>query len=107
MSYGAELADPVADVRDVVETFRRYGVLTADWREVLNGAADAFDRLPEDVQTASRLPALIPRLRQLLQSGLKSDDPVLQEVAKHIEDLLHEIRIPGIPRPDDDHWGFD
>jgi len=107
MSYGAELADPVADVRDVVETFRTYGVITADWHEVLSGAAEALDRLPEDVQAASRLPVLIPRLRQLLRSGLRSEDPVLQEVADHIADLLQETRIPGIPRPDDDRWEFD
>jgi hypothetical protein len=107
MRYGAELADPIADIRDVVETFRVYRVITADWYEVLTVAVEALDRLPEDVKAASRLPVLIPRIRQLLQSSLKSDDPVLQEVADHIADLLQEIRIPGIPRPDDDHWEFD
>lgn len=106
MVLGAELADPVVDVRDVLETFRAYRVIAPDWREVLEGAAEALDRLPEDAQIPSRLPSLIIRIRQLLQSGLKVEDPVLQEAADQIAHLLRETRIPGIPHPGDEHWGF-
>jgi hypothetical protein len=45
MEYGPELADPLVDVRDVVESFRTYGVTPSDWRLVLANAAAALDEL--------------------------------------------------------------
>jgi len=106
MSDSAELASPIADVRDVVETYRLYGVLASDWREVLTAAGDALDRLPQPLRSEARIPRLVPRLRQLAAGGLTQGDPVLEEVAAHVHSLLEASRIPGIPRPDDEHWEF-
>src|SRR6266496_1083482 len=70
VSDSAELASPIADVRDVVETYRLYGVLTSDWRDVLTAASDALDRLPQPTRSEARIPGLVPRLRQLAAAGL-------------------------------------
>lgn len=107
MSDSAELASPIADVRDVVETYRLYGVLTSDWRDVLTAASDALDRLPQPTRSEARIPGLVPRLRQLAAAGLRQGDPVLDEVAAHVQSLLQASRVPGIPRPDDEHWEFE
>ncbi len=90
MQYDVELADPLVDVRDVVETFRSCGVTAPNWHGTLADAVAALDRLPQAAQVDARLPHLIPRLRLLLAHG-----------------LLERTRIPGIPRPEDDDWGFD
>jgi hypothetical protein len=90
-----------------VETFRVYSILTTDWRQALSSAIDTLDGLPRDVQAASGASLLISRLRQLLQSGLKQGDPIIDEVADHVATLLQESRIPGIPRPEDERWEFD
>ena len=107
MSYGAELADPIIDIRDVVETFRGYGLLTSDWREALRGAIDTLDGLPDDARSASGATLLVPRLHRLLETGLKQGDPVVDEVADHVATLLDQRRIPGISSPDTDRWEFD
>ena len=43
MQGAAEIADPLVDVRDVVETFRQYGVTLADWHKTLQVAVLALD----------------------------------------------------------------
>ncbi len=107
MSDRAELANPITDVRDVVETFRLYSILTSDWRERLSAAIQTLDQLPEGVRSESRVSVLVPRLRRLVDAGLAQGDPVLDEVATQVQALLHETRIPGIPRPDDENWEFE
>ena len=62
MQYDVELADPLVDVRDVVETFRSCGVTAPNWHGTLADAVAALDRLPQAAQVDARLPHLIPRL---------------------------------------------
>jgi hypothetical protein len=107
MSYGAALADPAADIRDVVETFRIYGVLTSDWREALAKSIRALEELSPDVQSACGVPLLVHRLHVLLEAGLEPLSPVLDAVAEHAASLLAQSQVPGIPRPSDDNWEFD
>lgn len=105
MQVGAEVADPIVDVRDVVETFRRHGLLTPDWRHLLTSAADALEQLPGSARSAD-VDRLIPRVRWLLQHGLAQGDPVLEDVSTVAERMLRQTRVPGIPQPEDEHWGF-
>lgn len=106
MQYEVELADPLVEVRDVVESFRCCGVTPADWYQALNRALATLDELPAEVGVERRLPDLLPRLRILLTGGLGSAPAVVDEVAAQVAAALSQTRIPGIPRPDEENWGF-
>jgi hypothetical protein len=106
MPYDAELADPLVDVRDVVETFRCCGLVPEDWQGTLAEAVVSLNALPREAQVDVRLPRLVARLRQLLTHGLDSEPQIVNEVADQVAAALEQTRIPGIPRPDEDSWEF-
>lgn len=108
MPYDAELADPLVEVRDVVESFRCCGVTPTDWRHSLQEAISALTRLPREAEVESRLPSLLPHLQILLaEEGLDGVPKVVSEVADQVAIVLRQVTIPGIPRPEEDNWGFD
>jgi hypothetical protein len=102
MDYAAALADPLADVRDVVETFRQVGATPRNWDADLAAAVEALDHLPDQAGVSD----LVERLRALLQHGLTSDPRAVEQVANLVSALLRETKVPGIPSPDEDYWGF-
>jgi hypothetical protein len=106
MQYDIALADPLVEVRDVVESFRCCGVTPADWHQVLDRAIATLDRLPQEVGVEQRLPDLLPHLRTLLAMGLGSTPKVLDQVAAQVATALQQAQIPGIPRPDEEDWSF-
>lgn len=106
MQDDIELADPLVDVRDVVESFRCCGITPSDWDQVLSQAIAALDQLPREVGVKGRLPDLLPHLRILLTTGLGSSPRVLDEVAAQVSTALEQAHLPGIPRPDEEDWGF-
>lgn len=106
MQYDTELADPLVEVRDVVESFRCCGVTPTDWRQVLGQAVATLDQLPQEAGVERRLPDLLPHLRTLLTTGLSSAPKVLDEVAAQVATVLQQARVPGIPRPDQEDWSF-
>lgn len=106
MQYEVKLADPLVEVRDVVESFRCCGVTPTDWYQALNRALTTLDELPLEVGIERRLPDLLPHLRILLTGGLGSAPAVVEEVAAQVAAALSQTRIPGIPRPDEDNWSF-
>jgi hypothetical protein len=103
MDYSVDLADPLADIRDVVETFRTSGVTPQDWHGKLMAALVALDRLPGEPE----LGVIPAQLRVLLQYGLDDAPRLVDQVAQTVADILAEMRVPGIPRPEDEEWGFD
>jgi hypothetical protein len=106
MQYDAELADPLVEVRDVVESYRCCGVTPTDWDQALGQAIAALGQLPQEAGLETRLPDLVPHLRVLLTEGLESVPQVVDEVAAQVAVVLSQAHIPGIPRPDEDDWGF-
>lgn len=106
MQYDAELADPLVEVRDVVESYRCCGVTPTDWDQTLGHAITVFDRLPQEAIVEFRLPDLVPHLRILLAEGLGRVPKVVDQVAAQVAVALSQAQIPGIPRPDEDDWGF-
>lgn len=106
MQYDAELADPLVEVRDVVESFRCCGVTPADWSQTLGQAIAALAQLPQEAGVERRLPDLVPHLQILLTEGLDSVPQLVDEVAAQVAAALSQAQIPGIPRPDEDDWGF-
>ncbi|MBV9141257.1 MAG: hypothetical protein JO115_10120 [Pseudonocardiales bacterium] len=106
MSDATDVAGPLIDIRDVLETFRRHQILIADWAAVLSNAAKALDQVSADVVAPSALIQLAAQLRMLLANGLPADAETVDRVADETQRLLSQTRIPGIPRPEDEHWEF-
>jgi hypothetical protein len=106
VQHDAELADPLVEVRDVVESYRCCGVTPTDWGQTLGHAITALDQLPQEAGVEFHLPDLVSHLRILLTEGLDRATKVVAEVAAQVAIALSQARIPGIPRPDEDDWEF-
>jgi hypothetical protein len=105
VTVSPELADPIVDARDVVETFRQSDVLVDGWREDLQRAADSLVRLgPTTAELA--LSELGERMQLLLRGGFDQQRNLVEEIGQRLEAVLSRIRVPGIPRPEDEHWEF-
>jgi hypothetical protein len=105
MQYAADLADPLLDVRNVVESFRSYHVTPPDWDETLRHAIAALSRLQALIQVDIVLPGLLPDLDLLLTGGLDRSPQVVEKVATQVANILDETTIPG-PTLEDDDWSF-
>jgi hypothetical protein len=106
VSGTAEVAAPLVDVRDVLETFRRHQVLIEDWAAVLSNAARSLDQASADAVAAPAVAHLVGQLRMLLANGLQTNAETVDRVADETHRILSQTRIPGIPRPEDEHWEF-
>ena len=105
MPYAADLADPLLDVRNVVESFRSHHVTLPDWDETLRQAVEALGRLQASAQVSTALSALLPALGCLLTDGFDGSPVLVEQVASQVANILKEITIPG-PAPEDDDWSF-
>jgi hypothetical protein len=105
MQYAADLADPLLDVRNVVESFRSYHVTPRDWDETLRHAIAALSRLQALIQVDIVLPGLLPDLDLLLTGGLDRSPQIVEKVATQVANILDETTIPG-PTLEDDDWSF-
>lgn len=105
MQYAADLAEPLLEVRDVVESFRSYRITPPDWDETLRHAIAALRRLQASAQVNVLPAGLVPDLDLLLTDGLDSSPQVVAKVATQVAVVLEETMIPG-PTPQDDDWSF-
>lgn len=105
MQYAADLADPLLDVRNVVESFRSYHITPPDWDEALRHAIVALSRLQALVQADIGLQGLLPDLHLLLTGGLDHSPQVVEKVATQVANILDETTIPG-PALEDEDWSF-
>ena len=96
------LADPLMDVRDVLETFRTHDLVVRDWRDILADAADGLDQQPWQI-----VGDLATRLRVLVASGLRESPEAVHKVANVVAHLLEAHPVDHVPQPGDHHWGFD
>ncbi|HEY3954627.1 MAG TPA: hypothetical protein VGM53_14735 [Streptosporangiaceae bacterium] len=106
MQYAADLADPLGDVRDVVESFRSSRLTLPDWDQTLRQVVSALSQLPPQAQVDILLPDLVRNLRLLLTEGLDNVPQVVDRVAEQVASALAATRVPGIPAPGDDDWSF-
>lgn len=106
MEHAADLADPLVDVRDVVESFRSSHVTLPDWDQTLRRVVATLSRLPPQAQVDVLLPGLASNLRLLLTAGLDKVPQVVEMVAVQVAAALEQTRVPGIPLPEDDDWSF-
>jgi len=105
MQYTADLADPLLDVRDVVESFRSYHVTPPNWDDTLRHAIAALSRLQASTQVNVLPAGLLRDLDLLLTDGLYRSPQVVDKVATQVANVLEETTIPG-PTPEDDDWSF-
>src|SRR5688500_14018575 len=103
MSYAPVLFAPIADVRDVLETFLAERVLLPHWRETLASAAEQVVRLGTE-RADSDLTRLGTRIEALAGSDLQDQDALVRHVATEALHVLRDTRVPGLPRPDDADW---
>lgn len=106
MQSAADLADPLVDVRDVVESFRASQLVLPEWHKILDQAVASLNQVQSSVETEALLRGLLPNLRLLLAKGLPGVPEVVDEVAQQVAGVLGETRVPGIPVPADDDWSF-
>lgn len=103
MSEAARLADPLVDVRDVLETYRLYGLEVADGRAILTSAADRLSHLDE-CSCAGRYGDLTSQLRLLASGELGERRQLLEQVADTVDALLRDTRMENVLRPDEEYW---
>jgi hypothetical protein len=107
MQNAAELADPLVEIRDVVESFRTSHLVLPDWDTVLGQAMAALSGLGSSAETEALFAVLLPNLRLLMAEGLGGAPQIVDEVAQQVADALAQTRVPGIPAPEDDDWSFE
>lgn len=100
----AALYGPIVEVRDVVESYLSNRVVVADWRLKLSTASLQFVALGEEALD-SEMKALGARIDLLAKSEL-AESALARTVSADLERLLSEVHVPGLPKPEDDNWGF-
>ncbi len=106
MTDTVDVAAPLGDIRDVLETYRTHQILIEDWATVLSNAARSLDQASANVVAAAAVTDLAAQLRTLLANGLQANTQTVNRVADETQRILSQTRIPGIPRPEDKHWEF-
>ena len=105
MQQATALFGPIVEVRDVLESFLHDAVLISGWRQILADASQQFIELAAG-SADSELAALGRRIAVLAESDLGQDWPLTRGVAREIEALLGQVRVPHVPRPEDADWSF-
>jgi hypothetical protein len=106
MRESATVAEPLMDVREVLETFRRHHIVADGWAEMLTRAANALDYAPAEPEIRASTAWIASQLKKIVACGLQHDQNKLDMVANRAAELLSSIRVPGIPRPEDKSWEF-
>lgn len=104
-SYPVALFAPVVDTREVLESFLADQVLLPGWRETLAAAGAQIARLGRQTSDAE-LSDLGDDVTALSQIDLADALPRVQRVAAAVAGLLRALRVPGLPRPEDENWSF-
>jgi hypothetical protein len=105
MRQAAALLEPVVDVRDVLESYLRDHVLVVEWQDTLRGASNRFKELGAGWSDQGII-TLGEQVQALANTGLAAEPDLTEAIARAVERLLEDTRAPGIPRPEDDDWGF-
>jgi|HubBroStandDraft_2_1064218.scaffolds.fasta_scaffold1752935_1 hypothetical protein len=103
----AELCRSAARARDVVESYRQYGLTVTRWQNRLLASSASIARIAAGLPDAERPdPAGLPladlalALRDVARNGLRPERARLGRLSKDLESLVR-MRVPGHPRPED------
>ena len=100
----AALFGPIIEVRDVLESYLRDRILVVDWHDRLTEASTQFIELGSG--STDDIAGLGGRVAALAGAGLDKDYGLTRAVAAELERLLDEVRVPNLPRPEDQDWAF-
>jgi hypothetical protein len=105
MREPALLFEPIVDIRDVLESFLVSEVLLSGWQRTLEAAAARLVELGNDWSDTD-LVELGQVAEQLAAKSLVSEPVLARSAADDIARMLDQVRIPGVPRPQDEDWSF-
>lgn len=105
MRESTQLFEPIVDIRDVLETFLVDAIEVSGWQATLASAAAQLMKLgqewsDEDLIKLGRDTKRLSAEQSLIGSALT------RAAAANAAKVLDEVRIPGVPRPDDEYWAF-
>jgi hypothetical protein len=106
MGDAVPLIASVTEVREVVETFRRYAVLRSDWATVIESAAERLSSSHIDQVGEQAMHDVTARLEKLLANGAWADRALVDQVAADVVELLSLTWPEDLPRPEDEDWSF-
>ena len=105
MSENVALLDPLLDTREVVETYLGDRLELPDWQATLRAASLRLTELA-DRHESSDLLRIAGQVKEVADSGLRERLGILELLSVEIAGLLANIRVPGLPRPEDEDWSF-
>jgi hypothetical protein len=76
---------------------------------LLREAVDSFARISAQRPVVGRsvaLAQLAQALRVAADSQLRVDEESLDQLSRDLHSIVANIRVPGIPRPEDEDWSF-
>lgn len=103
-----DLVASAAAARDVVEPFRQWQIVVPGWERTLQDVVEVLGHLPDGpgATLRVRVDELRGELALLLEMGLPSDPRGLDGLSSALRDVVTEVRVPGVPRPEDPAWSF-
>lgn len=106
MITSKEVAGPLVDARDVLESFRTYGLVVDGWQESLRASAQRLVNSVDESAEESSIRNLSNDLEVVAKEGLVGNRAAVQRAADLLALLVAQVAVPGIPRPDDEDWTF-
>jgi hypothetical protein len=106
MSPAVVVVGAAAEVRDVVETFRRFGVRVPGWEKTLRRALWELTTDYAMLTSAPLVTDLVTSLEMILREGLQPG-LALDTASAAAARLVSETRVDGVPQPDDPDWTFE
>ena len=106
MSGGIPAIIPLWDVREVIETFRRYHIVTSDWVKILTAALQELEAVDSSKAMNGIIVEVVSGLRQIIEGGLGSDTDLLERISSNTQTLISMMPAPGLPTPEDEDWAF-
>lgn len=105
MREPAQLFQPIVDIRDVLESFLVNRVVLGDWQLTLTSASARLLELGQAWSDGDLL-ELGHVTERLAAQDLLADSALTRTAAHGAARVLDQVRVPGIPRPDDEDWTF-
>lgn len=99
------LFEPIVDIRDVLESFLHDEILLGDWQATLGAAGARLLELGR-AWSDNELVQLGQLTEHLAADRLTDEATLARAAADNIAQMLEQVRIPGVPRPEDEDWSF-
>jgi hypothetical protein len=106
VNNGTPAVIPLWAVREVIETFRRYHIVTPDWVKILTAALQQLEAVDPSKAINGRIVEVVSGLRQIIEGGLEPDVDLLERISGNTQAIISMMPAPGLPTPEDENWAF-